>query len=497
VSEGWEKNPYFLGDLPSPTLLEFVCAERVPWERVLENEVSYFQSPAFDDICDVLETRILTRCAGLVEITEHPTQYLEFVRSVDSSGTSHIVERNRKGSLARCGRRVTFIHRTVRDFLEDHWQSWFQNLDWQAASRWSLARGLLGSISLIPMLMSYPAAEGRWFSTTAEGVMRSISHMSESEADQNIDPMGKETATQLVDHAYHILCRVNASLNGSDIAGNNGHPLGPLDSWGIQRLPLYDFAAFAARFGCFNYVSHYVSEHSCHQEALTYFLAITISSTFAPLLSRCNFAMELVRQGANPNPRLSQHVRDSSLSFHSSSICGTFLRQAVNSISGHILWIKTESIPTSLLVLWLETFLSNDAEGSNTILVSILGESILFEMEESALSYLERWMSISPRVREIGDDLLAVLKSKGASHWRACKRIDVLAFPEGSKVSHIYSFHLSQKESDRLFESGPCDYDTFSRAFLEMLKDCTDRSQFPGPHVLVGGNVEAFPLRNT
>ncbi|KAG7008695.1 hypothetical protein G7Y79_00004g012790 [Physcia stellaris] len=52
------------------TILHIACGQEAAWKCVLKKDFAYFQSFEFRDSCRKLETRILTRCAGLVEIAE-------------------------------------------------------------------------------------------------------------------------------------------------------------------------------------------------------------------------------------------------------------------------------------------------------------------------------------------------------------------------------------------------------------------------------------------
>ena len=63
----------------SPTLPEFVSAESELWEHALRNNREYFTSSEFMHHCLRVETRILTCCAGLVEIQARRSQFLDRV----------------------------------------------------------------------------------------------------------------------------------------------------------------------------------------------------------------------------------------------------------------------------------------------------------------------------------------------------------------------------------------------------------------------------------
>ena len=142
------------------SLLEFACAEDVSWAHVAKNDGEYLRSSEFYDTCQNYETRIVTRCAGLIEIEEHTS--LAFHDFLCQYGfivnkSRRIVDINHENqSSFRHYRKVRFIHRTAVDFLEIHRQEFFQQPNWRARAILSLARGNLGLMSMLP----FAKAEG-------------------------------------------------------------------------------------------------------------------------------------------------------------------------------------------------------------------------------------------------------------------------------------------------------------------------------------------------
>jgi hypothetical protein len=106
------------------TLLDFVFAEKLAWEHVLSNDLRFFESEKFHKLCDEVETRILTRCAGLVETGEHRDHVLHGVEQCNSwsgdGGAEFIIvgKSQDERSVSRHLREVSFIHKTVIDFLD-------------------------------------------------------------------------------------------------------------------------------------------------------------------------------------------------------------------------------------------------------------------------------------------------------------------------------------------------------------------------------------------
>ena len=68
-----EQSTSFLG----LTVLNVACGQEAAWKCVLKKDFAHFQSLEFRDSCRKLEARILTRCAGLVEIAERRNEFFE------------------------------------------------------------------------------------------------------------------------------------------------------------------------------------------------------------------------------------------------------------------------------------------------------------------------------------------------------------------------------------------------------------------------------------
>lgn len=92
------------------TLLHFACANEKACEYNLSEDRTHFQSSEFRESCRSLETRILTRCAGLVEIDESRMLYLEGLVTKDGK---RIAASQREENVSRYLREVKFIHKTV------------------------------------------------------------------------------------------------------------------------------------------------------------------------------------------------------------------------------------------------------------------------------------------------------------------------------------------------------------------------------------------------
>ena len=146
VQEPFAGEFFYYRDFSRPTLLHLACAEEKAWEYNLSKDRIRFQSSEFRELCRNLETRILTRCAGLVEIDESRLQSLE---EVVGKYDELITASQREEDVSRFLREVKFIHRTVVEFLRSH-ATFFQDSSWQASATLNVLRSRIRVASLTP-----------------------------------------------------------------------------------------------------------------------------------------------------------------------------------------------------------------------------------------------------------------------------------------------------------------------------------------------------------
>ena len=99
-----------------PTLLHFACNEENAWAQIGRRSTAYFLTSDFQQTCRTLEIRILSRCAGLVEIDE---SRLAEVRWLSSRRRGVRINQD-KECMSRYLREVKFIHKTARDFVRSN-----------------------------------------------------------------------------------------------------------------------------------------------------------------------------------------------------------------------------------------------------------------------------------------------------------------------------------------------------------------------------------------
>lgn len=446
------------------TLLHCACADEKAWNYVLSHDLGHFQSPGFQDLCCNLETRILTRCAGLVEVSEHRQESLAGVfRKKDNSEHKHTVRTNQGAqSLSYYLREVKFIHKTVMDFLQSH-EEFFQNLDWRLTATLTISRGAMGVVSLTPIFMCEEDAP-LGPSTLDEGfILNLLSRPSWIEAlwpaQTNCQAISDSTV-QVVDQAYEVLDHVSRSLNGLDHTLSN-----PFRTWKDYNFSFHDCLGFAAYFGRHEYVSPHTARTNRIEEDAEYIL----SCTFSGLSSLRREAFDVrktsvvvggffrIVMNCLPQSRESQLCMESKwviilncshrhikTLIRSRSQLGKnpqFLQQAAQSI---ILWKDTVAYflhhnadSNTILEGSLDMFCSDKDETGLPILVTIM-------VAETILALVRRTFGfVDPAIREEMEDLL---KSHGGQHRRIILSLSLELSP---------GFRLTREQSDRLLHAWP------------------------------------------
>ena len=137
-------------------LLSFACMEKQSWKHSLQNDRTYFTSNSFLQHCDALATRIITRCAGLVEIEEPQNKDIDIYQYIYlKNGEASVKELPLKESgLTSQWRIVSFIHRSAADFVRQYYTEIFKSANLYSIGNLEHARGMIGFLALLPMLLA-------------------------------------------------------------------------------------------------------------------------------------------------------------------------------------------------------------------------------------------------------------------------------------------------------------------------------------------------------
>ena len=138
----------------SCNMLSFACMEDQPWKNSLQDNKTYFTSNSFLQLCENLETRILTRCAGLVEIEgpRHKGSRINHYTHLSDYQPDEVPLG--KSNLSSYWRVVSFIHRSASDFVRQHYMERFNYANWYSIGNLEYARGTICTVALLPMLLA-------------------------------------------------------------------------------------------------------------------------------------------------------------------------------------------------------------------------------------------------------------------------------------------------------------------------------------------------------
>ncbi|KAL8918399.1 MAG: hypothetical protein Q9208_007369 [Pyrenodesmia sp. 3 TL-2023] len=268
-SESW------LEPMVLPTLLGFACIEEGFSSHHLHEDPGKLQSSTVQEWCRRVEIRILTRCAGLVEVDERAQQYLPYL-----PGHCQLAREGIAGFL----REVKFIHKSAADFLRNR-EEFLEDSNWQWTGKFSAVRAQIAVAKLAPNMMSKPRS-----STENENpiVVRHefIRHLMgascpEIESCQAI----RDTATQFVDEIYDVLCYLNTTFNGPTRTMSQSYPEPQPDF----IHPFKHRSSFATYYGRHDYVAQHMASNRSSPEDVEYILNCAILG--------CNWHLEFSSTG--------------------------------------------------------------------------------------------------------------------------------------------------------------------------------------------------------
>lgn len=470
-----------------PTLLDFVFAESEPSEYVPWNNREYFTSPEFMHHCLSVETRILTRCAGLVEIQDQEgrSQYGdEFLDGV--SGYFHDPESGTflqpipvspdEQNPSRHVREVRFIHKTVGDFLRNRHENLAHDPNELSAAAFALVRGQLGTMNLIPIMVDRSELDQKvsTFFPFMEAIMDDLIKLEESEAVQNTHHAFGDTIIIMVNQIYRDIECIDAALNGPAVSWFERYKYGLTDGalglyrrlWpvgrgfndGFRRLPFHDPSGFAAFFGCQSHVLHSDFLHSCYHKHMDYLLACSITGLqlsgegFQPhrVIASFTIIRELLHQGASWDSTLFVESElwaekmvplsawTAFLSFMEPAICphdrptAQMPKGTTNSDSKQLARVN------KLMEEIITHFLADGVDVNSSIFSIIMchshkssGPTLLMALEETPLS-LMGVTAVSPGRGPLGI-LVNWLRFHGGLERRRCHFIKLLFLYEGHK----------------------------------------------------------------
>lgn len=396
-----------------------------------------------------IETRILTRCAGLVEIKREPNEYLGCSLIDKDRVESHKVS-NIFGKLnMSCHiREVSFIHKTVIEFLEG--QSFFQDLTWRPTASLALLRGSLGIMSIISIAISNEVKEnaGRQVISVGFQILRTMKMFyalrENYEATRKSDRAFEIAVAEMVERTYEIIERVDVSLNGPSLRWferYKGFYLRKLSQ--VGQIPFNDVKGFAAFYGCRSYflpceISQQFSQNDINHLFICAILGLDVPYyDLAQLSGYFTMVKGFLHEGIEPNKSLtSQFIIDSSTGPPTTCTFNTSAWANFSEITASkMLWggpcahskaypVVNEQTTTQVSPShrpWqelVESFVSQGADVNASIIHRTFLQSSPFQfvLEENPLAYLTREQEC--KERHLRSLLVGFLKARGALQRR-------------------------------------------------------------------------------
>ncbi|KAL9617944.1 MAG: hypothetical protein Q9160_007310 [Pyrenula sp. 1 TL-2023] len=164
--------PRFTGRLNTSPLtlldLAFMHDDDKVSNHVSVQRPHFSESEAFAKICTRHETRIYACCAGLIEVSKKPQRFINGLKIAErelGQDVSIMWESFGLGSSDESPachfREISFIHRTIEEFLGAHLQEFFKDPSWNIKAAKLLLKCKLGSMNLLHILFDYENTKNR------------------------------------------------------------------------------------------------------------------------------------------------------------------------------------------------------------------------------------------------------------------------------------------------------------------------------------------------
>ncbi|KAL8893373.1 MAG: hypothetical protein Q9192_005333 [Flavoplaca navasiana] len=476
-------------ELLPPTILGFTCIEENVLGRRLYQNPNSVQISELQDACRRTETRILTRCAGLVEIDEVARHYLPYIKVEDDSdssderkktfGTEHtFFSKSAEEGIDDFLREVRFIHKSAADFLKNQ-VVLFEDSDWQWTGRFLAVRAQIAIAGLAPIIIYRPE-----LSDPDKKVFRIVQQliadlMEASYAETGCCQVVRDCSFQIVDEFYDVLRYLKIELDGL----MSYAPLRLKKTGESYDHPSEGRLGFAAHYGRHEYIAQYISSNdtspvdihhllSCaiagwrSQANARIALRITYTSTQKGLL---RVLLDYLPQSTDPYI-MAPH--DSSTKVNRESKWAAFMTSSIRVLDMESEFDFNPQYRLEIIKPWknvVKTFFGHDASANpNIVMVFICDyptspEVVLFE--ESLLSYLERLTTRckDPVAKVPMMELQDLVRSHGGTSFRrACSFY-------GKDRREIF---MRDEQSERVLRSIPLEHLSHPRPGSPRITNC-------------------------
>ncbi|KAI4267644.1 MAG: hypothetical protein L6R38_008160, partial [Xanthoria sp. 2 TBL-2021] len=168
------------------TLLALAMGGHEPWSHLVDFDLAYFAESQFSSVCQVLETRLTSRCGGLLEIDNHRHE------ATDQKATMHYFHR-----------KVDFVHRTAPEYVQTAYEIPSIGSSALLEAQALVARGIIGTYIISDT--GYDLHDRLGLPRAVGDSMLSISTMSSSAVPPDNDRPAKPLQIGLVNQVCQTL----------------------------------------------------------------------------------------------------------------------------------------------------------------------------------------------------------------------------------------------------------------------------------------------------
>ena len=252
------------------TLLHFACLEQSTQHHKMSDVATYYQSTEFDEMCRKLETRILARCGGLVEIIEQHFPANKAIRMFgvvawrEEGGSDCKLAR---GSITPNIRLVRFIHKTAADFIRK-FDIFVKDRKWPLEATVNVTRGRTEALALVPLMLDRTGLEDVDLQIDPyflQGVMFALPLLEAKwpfeEDHQSMRDMAFDTINRTFDVADYVYTSLNVPNTTFSSQPNN------MENCNENRTSSFFYSRLgcAAYCGCDDYVRRSVMPSTCSE----------------------------------------------------------------------------------------------------------------------------------------------------------------------------------------------------------------------------------------
>ncbi|KAI4198692.1 MAG: hypothetical protein LQ346_002712 [Caloplaca aetnensis] len=271
-------------------LLTLALAEPESWNHLVDFDLAYFTESRFNSVCQILETRLTSRCGGLLEVESHRH------KEVDPEAT-----------IPYFDRKVDFVHRTAMEYVQKAYGISYLGSSALMESKALMARGIIGT--LIISETEYDLSADR--DESLRDSMLAISTMSSSAAPRDDDKPAKSLQIDLMNQVCQLLQNLYSFRNPIPAEKKFFDDQNFLEefivseSCGLGYL-LNSRLSIAAFFGCHHYVRSCLSTETFSADRMSEFLQaalagfeILIHAHVSSYLSRVSTVQTILLYGAD------------------------------------------------------------------------------------------------------------------------------------------------------------------------------------------------------